>query len=75
MITNLLKCDDGYALVIDQTLLDRINATEKTAFELFSDGVSLVLVPVRLGNDDQTSPNTLDMVQQQYGKGMKKLAE
>lgn len=75
LITTLTKHGHGYALIIDQSMLDQINATAETAFELFSDGKSLVLVPVRSPNEDQKFTDVLDMVRQHYGHAMKRLAE
>lgn len=75
MITTLTKHGHDYALVIDESILERLNVTTDTAFEVFSDGRSLVLVPIRLLHDDQQFVDSLDIVQQQYGHTMKRLAD
>jgi antitoxin component of MazEF toxin-antitoxin module len=47
MIKKLTKHGNSYAMVIDKPILELIQATPDTPFEIISDGRSLVLTPVR----------------------------
>ena len=47
MIKKLTKHGNSYAMVIDKPILELLQATSETPFEIISDGRSLVLTPVR----------------------------
>jgi antitoxin component of MazEF toxin-antitoxin module len=67
MITELVKHGDEHAILIDPSLLDKINATAETAFELFSDGRSLVLVPHKAYTEAE--------IRKRYGPATRRLGE
>ncbi|MFW6159306.1 MAG: AbrB/MazE/SpoVT family DNA-binding domain-containing protein [Planctomycetota bacterium] len=75
MIKKLTKHGDNLALVLDKPTLDRLGADESTPFELFSDGRSLVLVPVRSPDEEEKFQDALEMVQSRFGRAMKRLSE
>ncbi|MCC7406685.1 MAG: hypothetical protein IT442_01345 [Phycisphaeraceae bacterium] len=52
MLTYLVRHNDEYRLILDESLLKGIGATAETSFDVTCDGHSLVLTPIR-GQVDQ----------------------
>ncbi|MFO7899027.1 MAG: AbrB/MazE/SpoVT family DNA-binding domain-containing protein [Planctomycetota bacterium] len=75
MIRKLTKHGDSLALVIDKLILERLGADEDTTFEIFSDGRSLVVVPVGPPDEEERFQNALEMVQKRFGRAMRRLSE
>ena len=75
MIKSLTKHGNSYAMVIDKPILELLQTTPDTPFEIISDGRSLVLTPVRDPKDQKKFKDALAMVHKRFGKAMKKLAE
>ena len=75
MIKKLTKHGNSYAMVIDKPILELIQATPDTPFEIISDGRSLVLTPVREPEEDKKFEDAVAMVHKRFGKAMKELAE
>jgi len=64
-----------YAMVIDKPILELLQTTPETPFEIISDGRSLVLTPVRNPKEQKKFKDAVAMVHKRFGKAMKKLAE
>jgi len=75
MIKTLTKHGNSYAMVIDKPILELIQATPDTPFEIISDGRSLVLTPVRDPEEEKKFDSAVAMVHKRFGNAMKKLAE
>ncbi len=75
MIKTLTKHGNSYAMVIDKPILEILQATPETPFEIMTDGHSLVLTPVRDPEDEKKFTQAMAMVHERFGKAMKKLAE
>ena len=75
MVKTLTKHGNSYAMVIDRAILDLIQATPETPFEIVTDGKSLVLTPVRDPEQERKFDEALAMVHERFGWAMKKLAE
>ncbi|HVW01792.1 MAG TPA: hypothetical protein VHB77_15680 [Planctomycetaceae bacterium] len=75
MIKKLVKTDDGYALVIDDALLNSLGATGDSAFEVSAEGQQLIVKPVRTSDEEARFEAALDMVHDRFGRAMKRLAE
>jgi len=75
MVKKLTKHGNSLALVIDKPVLELIQATADTPFEIISDGRSLVLTPVRDTREEKKFEAALAMVHKRFGRAMKKLAE
>lgn len=75
MQKTLCKHGNSYALVIDKPILDLLQTTPETPFEVVTDGKSLLLSPVRNATDEKKFDDALAMVHKRFGKAMKKLAE
>ncbi|MCX5661635.1 MAG: AbrB/MazE/SpoVT family DNA-binding domain-containing protein [Planctomycetota bacterium] len=75
MVKHLTKHGNSYALVIDKPILELIQATGDTPFEIISDGRSLVLTPVRDAAIERKFTKAVEMVHKRFGRAMKKLAK
>lgn len=75
MVKKLTKHGNSYALVIDKPILELLQATPETPFEIISDGRSLVLTPVRDPKEEKKFEDAVAMVHKRFGRAMKKLAE
>jgi antitoxin component of MazEF toxin-antitoxin module len=75
MVKTLTKHGNSYALVIDKPILELIQATPETPFEIITDGQSLLVSPVRDPKDEKKFKDALAMVHKRFGRAMKKLAE
>ena len=75
MIKKLTKHGNSFAMVIDKPILELLQATSETPFEIISDGRSLVLTPVRDAEEEQKFEDAVAMVHKRFGEAMKKLAE
>ena len=75
MIKTLTKHGNSYAIVIDKPILELLQATPETPFEIISDGRSLILTPVRSAEEEEKFEDALAMVHKRFGNAMKKLAE
>ncbi len=75
MIKNLVKYGDGYAIEIDESLLQLIQATPDTSFEITSDGRSLILTPVRDSQREKKFEDAIAMVHKRFGNDLRRMAE
>lgn len=75
MIMKLTKHGDTLALVIEQPILDQINAGSETTFDVTTDGQRLVLTPVKDERAHDDFKSALDRVNRHHAKDLKKLAE
>ncbi len=71
----LTKHGNSLALVIDKPILELLQATPGTPFEIISDGRSLVLTPVRSDDQERKFNDAVEMVHKRFGNAMRKLAE
>jgi hypothetical protein len=74
MITTLVKHGDDYAIVIEQHMLDDMKATTKTQFEVFTDGHSLVFIPVSSTDRERNLQETLNRINKRFGGDLGRLA-
>ncbi len=75
MMKTLTRHGNSYALVIDKPILEILRATPETAFEILTDGNSLLLTPVRDPKEEKKFKEALDMTHKRFGRTLKKLAE
>lgn len=75
MVKTLTKHGNSYALIIDKPILELLQATAETPFEVMTDGRSLVLTPIRDPDEEKKFQKALETVHQQFGRAMKRLAE
>jgi len=75
MVKTLTRHGNSYALVIDKPILELLQATPETPFEIVTDGQCLVLTPVRDEAEEQKFQESLEKVHKRFGRAMKRLAE
>ncbi|MFO8012500.1 MAG: AbrB/MazE/SpoVT family DNA-binding domain-containing protein [Phycisphaerae bacterium] len=75
MVKTLTRHGNSYALVIDKPILELLQATPDTPFEIVTDGQCLVLTPVRNEAEEQKLQESLEKVHKRFGRAMKRLAE
>ena len=75
MTKTLIRHGNSYALVIDKPILDLLQVTPETPFEIVSDGRCLVLSPVRDPAEERKFQQALERVHTRFGRALKKLAE
>lgn len=75
MRKHLTKHGNSYALVIDKPILELIQATPDTPFEIVSDGRSLLLTPVRDPEAEKKFEDALHWTHENFSNALKKLAE
>ena len=75
MKKTLTRHGNSYALVIDKPILELLRATPETAFEIVTDGNSLLLTPVRDPKEEKKFEEALKRTHQRFGRALKKLAE
>ena len=71
----LIKHGNSLALVIDKPILELLQVTPETPFEILTDGQSLVLTPIREPDQKKAFEKSLAMVHKRFGRAMKRLAE
>ena len=74
MIKKLTKHGNSAALVIDKPILSLIGATADTLFNMTTDGVSLILTPIRDEEEEKRFRDTLDRIANRYKKAFEKLS-
>ncbi|MGC9455221.1 MAG: AbrB/MazE/SpoVT family DNA-binding domain-containing protein [Phycisphaerae bacterium] len=75
MVKTLTKHGNSYALVIDKPILELLQVTPDTPFEIVTDGQCLVLTPVRDAEEEKAFTDALDTVHKRFGRAMKRLAQ
>lgn len=75
MTKTLTKHGNSYALVIDKPILELLQVTPETEFEIVTDGHSLVLTPVRSAAQEKKFEQALENAHKRFGRALKKLAE
>ena len=71
----LCRHGDSYAPAIDKPILEMLDVTPETEFDIITDGRSLVLSPVRTPEGERRFDEALSRVHQRFGRAMKRLSE
>lgn len=75
MIKSLTKHGNSYALVIDKPILELLQATPDTKFQVITDGQCLLVSPVRGKSKEKKFQDAVDSMHKRFGRAMKRLAE
>lgn len=75
MIKSLTKHGNSYALVIDKPILELLQATPDTKFQVITDGQCLLVSPVRSKTKEKKFQDAVDSMHKRFGRAMKRLAE
>jgi antitoxin component of MazEF toxin-antitoxin module len=75
MVKKLIRHGNSAALVIDKPIMEILNITNETIFELSTDGKNLILSP-QIENDQETTIiHSLKKINKKYGRVLKRLGE
>jgi antitoxin component of MazEF toxin-antitoxin module len=74
MIKKLIPVGNSLGIVIDKAILDLLKITPDTSLEISTDGVNLLIRPVRTGHAGRVQ-NATRAVIKQHGRTLKKLAD
>jgi antitoxin MazE len=75
MIKKLTRHGNGWALVLDQPMLERLNIDPQTPLEVATDGQTLIIAPARDAERRARFEAALEKANREYGRALKKLAE
>jgi antitoxin component of MazEF toxin-antitoxin module len=73
MVTRLIQHGNSAALVIDKPLLEMLNITNETLFEISTDGKNLILSPQSERSQEIDIINALERINQKHGNVLRKL--
>jgi len=75
MVKKLIKHGNSAALVIDKPIMEMLNITNETTFEVSTDGKNLILSP-QIGNaQEKDILQSLEKINKKYGAVLKRLGE
>lgn len=75
MITKLTPHGDGFALVLDNEVLELLDIDPETPVEISIEGGALIVSPVRDEERRERFSRSLEKVNNKYGRMLKRLAE
>jgi antitoxin component of MazEF toxin-antitoxin module len=75
MIKKLIRHGNSAALVIDKPIMEILNITNETAFELSTDGRNLILSPQTEFTREKDILSSLEKINKKYGAVLKRLGE
>ncbi|MDR0598472.1 MAG: AbrB/MazE/SpoVT family DNA-binding domain-containing protein [Treponema sp.] len=73
MVKRLIQHGNSAALVIDKPIMEILNITDETVFELSTDGENLILSPQIEINQEIHIINSLERINRKHGTVLKKL--
>jgi antitoxin component of MazEF toxin-antitoxin module len=75
MVKKLIQHGNSAALVIDKPIMEMLNITNETTFELSTDGRNLILSPQTEYTQEKDILNSLEKINKKYGSVLKRLGE
>ena len=75
MTKRLIQHGNSAALVIDKPIMELLNITTETSFEITTDGRNLILSPQTEKIKESDIMSSLEKINKKYGKALKKLSE
>ena len=75
MVKKLIQHGNSVALVIDKPIMEILNITNETTFELSTDGRNLILSPQIEYNQEKDILHSLAKINKKYGAVLKRLGE
>ncbi|MBL8855807.1 MAG: hypothetical protein JNK57_17695 [Planctomycetaceae bacterium] len=75
MIKNLVKHGNSWAVIIDRPIMDLLKISPESEIELTTDGKSIRIAPVVVGNAKSKVRAASAKVNAKHSKAFKKLAE
>ena len=75
MVKKLIHHGNSAALIIDKPIMDILNITNETIFQISTDGKNLILSPQIKNSPEKNIIHSLEKINKKYGKVLKQLAE
>jgi len=75
MVKRLIQHGNSVALVIDEPIMEILNITNETTFELSTDGRNLILSPQVEHTQEKDILNSLEKINKKYEAVLKRLGE
>jgi antitoxin component of MazEF toxin-antitoxin module len=75
MLKKLIQHGNSSALVIDKPIMEMLNITKETTFELSTDGKNLIFSPQIKADQENNIMESLERINRKYGKVLKRLGE
>jgi len=75
MVKKLIRHGNSAALVIDKPIMDMLNITIDTGFEIRTDGKNLILSPQIKQGREKDIMASLEKINKKYGTVLKRLGE
>ncbi|MCL2155835.1 MAG: AbrB/MazE/SpoVT family DNA-binding domain-containing protein [Leptospirales bacterium] len=75
MKKKLIKHGNSAALVIDKPIMEMLNITNETTFELSTDGKNLILSPQIEHAQEKNILDSLEKINKKYGSVLRRLGE
>ena len=75
MVKKLIQHGNSVALVIDKPILEMLNITNETPFELSTDGKNIILSPQNEYTQENNILTSLEKINKQYSNVLRKLGE
>ncbi|HCC37962.1 MAG TPA: AbrB family transcriptional regulator [Treponema sp.] len=71
----MIKHGNSAALVIDKPIMEMLKITNKTTFEMYTEGENLFLSPQNEHNQEQNILDLLEKINKKYGAVLKRLGK
>jgi antitoxin component of MazEF toxin-antitoxin module len=75
MVKKLIQHGNSAALVIDKPIMEMLNITNETFFELSTDGKNIILSPQNTITQENNILESLRKINKKYGNVLKRLGE
>ena len=75
MTKRLIQHGNSAAIIIDKPIMELLNITNETTFQLSTDGKNLILSPQNADIQEKDILHSLEKVNRKYGKVLKRLGE
>ncbi|GHV74047.1 AbrB family transcriptional regulator [Spirochaetia bacterium] len=75
MVKKLIQHGNSVALVIDKPILEMLNITNETSFELTTDGKNIILSPQMEYTQENNILISLEKINKRYSNVLRKLGE
>ena len=75
MVKKLIQHGNSFALIIDKPIMEILNITHETTFELSTDGKNLILSPQMENDQENKIIHSLEKINKKYGAVLRRLGE
>ena len=75
MVKKLIQHGNSAALVIDKPIMEMLNITNETTFQLSTDGKNLILSPQVIQGQERNIMDSLEKINKKYGAVLKRLGD